>query len=156
MNKNRVLYILLAVLIIMNGFFLFNYLGRPDHKGPKENNDFLIKELKLNDAQLKQFEIVEEMHHRNMRVIGDGIKEYKDALFKKITTPQVNQETIDSLITLISEKEVLKEKELFNRLRGIYDLCNEEQKEHFSNIIKRARRPKGQGKGPSPKPMKRE
>ena len=75
-----------------------------------------------------------------MRTISDGTKEVKDELFQKITQLNINQTTIDSLIMVISEKERLKEKEIFNRLRRIYELCDEEQKERFSTIIKNARR----------------
>lgn len=145
MKKNSVLYILLVVLIIMNGFFLYNYLGRPEHKGPKENDEFIVKALGLNGTQLKQFKSVEKNHHDSMKNIGDNVKVYKDELFRKILASEVNQGEIDSLIRLISEKEILKEKAIFNRLRGIYNLCNAEQKQRFSNIIKKARRPDGPG-----------
>ena len=124
----------------MNCFFLFNYLGRPDHKGPKESGNFIVKELKFNETQIQQFNTLEDKHHNSMKAIGDDAKSIKDELFQKITAPTVNQSTIDSLIALISEKEELKEKELFLRLRGIYDLCDEQQKEQFSAIIKKARK----------------
>ncbi|MGB1211344.1 MAG: hypothetical protein ACPG41_07955 [Lacinutrix venerupis] len=56
MKKNTVLYVLLIVLIIMNGFFLFNYLGRPQHKGVKESSAFIVKELNFNASQLKKLQ----------------------------------------------------------------------------------------------------
>ncbi|TXE20037.1 hypothetical protein ES692_01905 [Psychroserpens burtonensis] len=140
MKKNNTLYLLLIVLIMMNGFFLFNYIGRPDHKSPKESSDFIAKELGFNDNQLQQFKALETTHHHNMRDIGDDVKSVKNELFKKITATSINQSTIDSLITVISEKEQLKEKELFSRLRRMYELCNEQQKEEFSAIIKNARK----------------
>lgn len=139
MKKNNILYLLLIVLIIMNGFFLFNYLGRPIHKGPKESGNFIVKELGFNATQLQQFEELEIKHHKKMRGVGDDIKLVKDALFKKITETSISQATVDSLIIVISEKEQQKEKELFSRLRSIYELCNEQQKEQFSAIIKKAR-----------------
>lgn len=143
MKNNNILYLLLVVLILINGFFLFNYLGRTDHKGPKESGNFIVSELKFNETQLQQFEELETKHQNKMRAIGDGAKLLKDELFENITAQKVDQETIDNLIISISEKEILKEKELFNRLRGVYELCNDEQKEHFNDIIKKARRPEG-------------
>ncbi|MFD2916157.1 Spy/CpxP family protein refolding chaperone [Psychroserpens luteus] len=139
MKKNNILYLLLIILIIMNGFFLFNYLGRPNHKGPKESGHFIVKELGFNDTQLQQFEELETKHHNKMRGVGDDIKLAKDALFKNITKTSISQFSVDSLIIVISEKEQQKEKELFSRLRSVYELCNEEQKEQFSAIIKKAR-----------------
>ena len=128
MKTNKILYTLLFVLIIMNGFFLFNYLGKPNHKGPKEASNFIAKELKFNNTQLEQFNKLENEHHKNMRIFGDATKEIKDELFKTITAPSLNEAIIDSLVLLISEKEKLKEKELFNNLRHIYELCNAQQK----------------------------
>lgn len=137
----------------MNVFFIFNYIGRPQHKGPKESSSFIAKELNLNEAQIQQFKKLEEEHHNTMRTIGDGIKKDKDVLFEKITAPQVNEATIDSLITSITNKEQLVEKEMFKRLRGIYKLCNDQQKNSFTEIMKKARRP--DDKGPK-EPRRRE
>lgn len=149
MKKNTILYILLMVLIIMNGFFLVNYIGRPEHKGPKESGSFITNELNFNENQLQQFNTLEENHHNTMKAIGDDEKLLKDELFEEITATTVNESSIDSLLHLISEKEKLKEKEMFGRLRSIYELCDEQQKEHFSEIIKRARQFDNQGpKGP--------
>lgn len=124
----------------MNGFFIYNYLGRPAHKGPKESGNFIVKQLKFNETQLQQFNTLEENHHNAMKAIGDDVKSLKDDLFQKISATTVNESSIDSVIHLISEKEELKEKEMFNRLRGIYELCDEQQKERFSEIIQKARK----------------
>lgn len=140
MKKHSILYLLLLVLLIMNAFFLFNYLGRPQHKGPKESDDFIAKELNFNASQLRQFSILETKHHNAMETFGDDMKLLKDELFKKITATSVDESTVDSLLSSISQREQLKEKERFNKLRGIYELCDAQQKERFSDIIKKARR----------------
>ncbi|RAJ16879.1 Spy/CpxP family protein refolding chaperone [Olleya aquimaris] len=140
MKKNTILYLLIFVLIVVNGFFLYNYLVRPQHQGPKESGNFIAKELHLNKAQMQEFNTLEDKHHNVMKGINDDIKNDKDALFEKITASQINKATVDSLITSITNKKGLKEKEMFSRLRGIYLLCNDKQKERFSDIIKKARR----------------
>ncbi|WP_157823418.1 Spy/CpxP family protein refolding chaperone [Olleya sp. 1-3] len=140
MKKNTVLYLLFIVLIIMNGFFLFNYIGRPGQNGPKESGNFIATELKFNDAQLEQFKSLEIKHHKVMRAVGDEIKSLKDQLFDNITAASVNQQDINNLTTSIAGKVVLKENELFKRLRGIYQLCDDTQKEQFKSIITKARR----------------
>jgi Spy/CpxP family protein refolding chaperone len=129
----------------MNGFFLINYLGKPDHKGPKESGHFIAKELKFNDSQLQQFQNIETNYHTKMRTISDSTKILKDELFSSITAASVNQLTVDSLINAMSKKEILKEKELFNRLRRVYELCDQAQKERFTEIIQKARRFDNQG-----------
>lgn len=145
MKKNTVLYLLLIVLIIMNGFFLFNYIGRPGQNGPKASGDFIAAELKFNDQQLAQFKSLETKHHDVMRAVGNDIKSLKDQLFTNITAKAVNQKDIDNLIANIADKTIIKENELFKRLRGIYKLCDDKQKEQFKSIIKKARRFDNQG-----------
>ena len=140
MKKNTVLYILLVVLIIMNGFFLFNYIGRPGQNGPNESGNFIASELNFNDTQLAQFKTLEIKHRTAMRAVGDDIKSLKDQLFNNITAPSVNQQDINKLITSIADNVIIKENELFARLRGIYQLCDDKQKEQFKSIIKKARR----------------
>jgi len=153
MKKHTILYLLLVVLILMNGFFLYNYLVRPEQKGPREAGNFIAKELNFNENQLQQFNALEEKHFEAMRFISEDVKSLKDELFLKITASDINETTVDSLIALISEKEQLKEKELFNHLRAMYELCDEQQKECFSLIIKKARRVDNQGpKGPKGPP----
>lgn len=143
MKKNTILYVLLIVLLGMNSFFIYNYLGRPHHKGPKASGNFIASELKFNDEQFERFENLENAHHIKMRAIRDATKNIKDELFQKITQPNLNQIEIDSLIALISDKEQLKEKEMFKRLRNIYELCDAQQQERFNAIIKKARRSEG-------------
>ena len=61
MKKNTILYILLAFLIIANGFFLVNYLGRsrkPD--GQKGPGDFIVKELNFDASQMERFHLLNE------------------------------------------------------------------------------------------------
>ena len=53
MIKNKILYVLLAFLIIANGFFLYDYLGKPDRNGPRNNpQQFIVKELNFNQASV--------------------------------------------------------------------------------------------------------
>lgn len=61
-------------------------------------------------------------------------------MFDNITAASVNQQDINNLTTSIAGKVVLKENELFKRLRGIYQLCDDTQKEQFKSIITKARR----------------
>ncbi|MBT3587140.1 MAG: hypothetical protein HN507_00670, partial [Flavobacteriaceae bacterium] len=56
MTKNTILYVLLTFLIIANGFFLYDYLGKPDRNGPRNNPEqFIVKELNFNTNQMQEF-----------------------------------------------------------------------------------------------------
>ncbi len=162
MKKNLLLYILLVFLIVVNGFFLFNYIGgsnatessdRPEHRGPV---NFIIKELNFNEDQMFQLEDLNREHHHRMRGIGGEIKQLKEALFNQISDKSLNENIIDSITSLIGEKVKERDIEIFYHLKGIEVLCNDQQKEKFKKIInealhkegrKQQRPPLGRGDG---------
>ncbi len=141
MKKNILLYVLLLFLIVVNGFFLFNYLGgsndtknkdRPQGKGPAS---FIVKELDFSDDQMFQFEDLSREHHHEMRRIGRDIKVLKDALFNKLSDVSLNENSIDSITTLIGERVKERDIEAFYHFKDIQKLCNAQQKEKFKSII---------------------
>ena len=88
MKKNLILYILLVFLIVVNGFFLFNYMGNSNknkQKGPKGPGNFIVKELGFNEDQLKQFREKSRGHHQAMMDLSDNIKNLKDELFDRLS-----------------------------------------------------------------------
>ena len=153
MKKNIILYVLLIFLIVVNGFFLLNYLkGGTDNKKiePQRNRDFIVNELNFDEMQLEQFNAKSEDHHETMKLLSDEIKELKDDLFETLFNNKVNETTIDSLSSLICEKEKEKEKEIFYHFRAIQEIANDKQKEKFKLILKDALRRGEQGNRPPP------
>jgi len=108
-------------------------LNKPNR--PKDPMGFIIQQLKFDDNQLQKLELINENHHHKMRKIGDNVKELKDALFNKLSDAFVNKSTIDSITTLIGDKEKAKETEAFYHFKRIQEICNDEQKEKFKEII---------------------
>ncbi|WP_338359434.1 hypothetical protein [Yeosuana marina] len=142
MKKNLLLYILLLFLIVVNGLFLYNYLGdrsgneaRLRSKRDRDPGAFIVKELRFNDAQLKQVDDLNKKHKTAMRYTLDEIKGFKDMLFSEILLDDVSNSKIDSIIALISKQEGIKEKNTVMYLRGLYNISNEKQKRHFKNIV---------------------
>ncbi len=147
MKKNIPLYILLFFLIIVNGFFLYNSLGNPNTKkenGRKNSMSFVIQQLEFDDSQLQKMKNINKQHHHKMRQIGDDVKELKDALFNRLSDTSVNNATIDSITSLIGQKEKEKEIEAFYHFKKIQEICNDKQKEKFKNIINDALRKGGE------------
>ncbi len=153
MKRNTILYVLLIFLIIVNGFFLVNYLkGGNDNKirEPHRNRDFIVKELGFDTAQLEQFNASSEKHHKTMMRLSDEIRSLKDDLFPTLFDKSVNESVIDSLTSLICEKEKEKEKEIFYHFRAIQGIANDKQKEKFKTILMDALRQGDQGNRPPP------
>ncbi len=141
MKKNLVLYILLIFLIAVNGFFLFNYIGKNGNngqKGPKGPEKFIVKELGFNEAQLEQFREKSQGHHEAMMNMSDDIRGLKDELFDNLSNDSVKESTIDSITSLIGKKQKAKEEEAFYHFKMIREICNDKQKEKFKNIIRDA------------------
>ena len=159
MKKNTLLYIILLVLIIMNGFFLYNYLGKPVNNRPMKQtgnpSEFIAKKLRFNDSQLEKLHTLDEVHREKMMRTEDAIKELKDVLFGNLSNETVKSSTIDSLTTLIGIREKEKDMNVFNHFREIQNICDENQKKRLEKILKDALRPPGQpgreGEPPPPR-----
>jgi len=152
MKKNTILYILLVFLIVVNGFFLFNYMSdgaSEKPKGPRGPGNFIAKELGFDDTQLKQFRKVNQVHHQAMMRLSDDIKDLKDELFEKLNSTSENYAEIDSISILIGEKVQARELKTFYHFKKVRAICNAKQKEKFKAIIKDALR-RGGEKGERP------
>jgi len=136
MTKNLILYVLLAFLIIANGFFLYDYLGKPDRNGPRNNPEqFIVKELNFNADQMQEFKGLGKNHRERMMELDQEHKQLKDKLFNKISENNVNALEIDSISSLIGENIKNKDLEVFNHFRAIQEICNDNQKEKFKRIV---------------------
>ncbi|WP_407556829.1 hypothetical protein [Winogradskyella sp. 4-2091] len=154
MKKNTILYVLLIFLIVVNGFFLFNYIGKGHDEGPREsqqNKEFIIEELGFDASQIKQFREKSKGHHKTMMQMSDDVRKLKDQLFGTLSNDIVSEAKIDSISNLICEKEKEKEKEIFYHFKMIRDIANEEQREKFNNLLLDALRKGDRGNRPPPR-----
>lgn len=163
MKKNIPLYILLVFLIVVNGFFIYQYLGRPesrDRNEPKDPMAFIAKQLKFDAQQMQQMESLNHSHLKKMMRFNNEEKKLKDLLFSNLSDVVINKKKIDSITTLIGNKGKEKDTEAFYHFKSIQELCDEKQKETFQKIIKDALH-KGRGEpqgipdgrnGPPPPP----
>jgi len=154
MKKNLILYILLGFLVLMNLFFLFNHFNKSGKIGSQRPGqaNFISEQLTFDATQTQQFEDIEAAHREKMRAILDGLRELKGGLFEKLSEEKVDPSEIEAMVTLIAEKEKAKELETFRFFREVSEICNPDQKEKFTSIIKDALRRQGpQGRnGPPP------
>jgi protein CpxP len=136
MTKNTILYVLLAFLIIANGFFLYDYLGKPDRKGPRNNpQQFIVKELNFNADQMQEFKGIGKNHRERMIQLNQEQKQLKDQLFSKISENNINPLEIERISSLIGENNKNKDLEVFNHFRAIQEICNDPQKQKFKKIV---------------------
>ena len=147
MTKNTILYVLLTFLIIVNGFFLYDYLGKPDRNGPRNNPEqFIVKELNFNTNQMQEFKGLGKNHRERMRRLDQEQKQLKNQLFSKISEKNINPLEIERISSLIGENNKNKDLEVFNHFRAIQEICNAPQKQKFKKIVMDALH-----KGPPPR-----
>ncbi|MEO9893900.1 hypothetical protein [Aurantibacter sp.] len=154
MKKNLLLYILLGFLIIMNGFFLVRHFGnignkRPDNIRP---SNFIAKELQFDEKQMKQFKKLNTEHRKEIRILLDDIRKSKDDMFGLLTAQNVSDQLIDSITTIVANKNKKKEIATFKFFRAVNEICNEEQTERFSLILKDALHQRGPDNQDGPPP----
>ena len=145
MKKNILLYSILIVLLLANGFFISQNIGGPDRgdrrgKGPES---FISKQLDLDASQQQQYQKLTSTHREAMKSIDTDIRVLKDEFFSNISNESITTLEIDSIASLISDKEKLKDIEVFNHFKALRAICNDEQKAKFNAIMKDGLRPPG-------------
>ncbi len=145
MKKNTLLYILLAFLVVMNGFFMVKIFGDKPPKHPNPGK-FIAKELQFDEAQMEDFSKMNDMHHDEMRKISREIKGLKDQLFAEISETSVNTDKVNDLARRIGEKERQKDLKTFYHFKEVQKICTEDQRERFNTIVQQALKRHGKKK----------
>lgn len=145
MKKNTLLYSILIVLLLANGFFISQYLGKSDRgdRRGKGSENFIAKKLDLDESQQQLYLELTSTHKESMKSINGDIRVLKDTFFSNISNESITTMEIDSLASLISEKEKLKDLKVFNHFKAIREICNAEQKTKLQAIIKDGLRRRG-------------
>ena len=121
--------------------------GMPPDRGPKE---FLIKELNFDDKQKKDYEKLVEEHQTAMRRIREKLRKEKDEfwdIFSKTGNDTVAAEKIASEIGA-DQKEI--ELVTYRHFQKVRELCNDDQKKKFDEVIKEALKMMGPNGPPPP------
>ncbi|WP_299334478.1 hypothetical protein [uncultured Psychroserpens sp.] len=142
MKTNKILYILIIFLAVANVFFLVNHLGRYKGKKRVSQSDFIAKELKFDDAQMQKFTVLTDQHEMEMNVISDSLKKFKGKLLNKISEEHVSKNTVDSLLQIIGDYEIQRDEKTFYHFKAIQEICTDQQKKRFNEIVKKALRKK--------------
>lgn len=158
MKKNTLLYLILIVLIVINGIFIYVFLNRPDISPTKQKGnptEFIATELGFNEVQLEKLKLLDQSHRENMERNDNEIRGLKDQLFSNLSKSLLNASDIDSITSLIGLKEKEKDMNLFKHFRSIQEICDDDQKERLQLLLKDALRPIGrrgrEGRPPPPR-----
>ena len=157
MKKNTLLYILVAFLLVMNGYFIYEIFVDKSPKGPNPGK-FIAKELQFDETQMEKFTQMNDAHHEEMMTIMRDVRRLKDELFDYISQSTYSEEKVSEITRRIGDKIRLRDENTFYHFKEVQKICNDEQRSRFNKLIKDALRPpKGRkggshGRPPGPPP----
>ncbi len=140
MKKNKLLYILLAFLVLMNGFFLFQHFKsiRQDRSVGDRHSHFIAKQLNFDAEQLQEFKAMDKAHRSKIHSLVDNIRVSKETLFNKLYTDTVDDSELEAITDQIAKNEKAKDLETFRFFKALGEMCNEDQKKRFKSIVEDA------------------
>ncbi len=138
MKKNLLLYIILAFLLVMNGFFLFRHFSPAAMERPPRHHQahFIADQLAFDAAQLQKFEALERVHREKLHSIRNAVRTSKNMLFENVSDATVNDSEIEAIAADIANMEKAKALETFRFFSSVGELCDENQKERFKTLLK--------------------
>ena len=119
------------------GLIVTLFLKPSMHKGARGETprDFVIRNLKFSDEQVKQYDLLIKDHQGAMRRLREEAKEYRQALFANLKNDENTGINTDSLAQLIANNQKQIEVVTYLHFRQVKALCTGAQKKEFDDII---------------------
>ncbi len=138
-NKKNILYGLLALMFLLNGFLVFqlySFSATNQSVRPAPPHQILVDRLDFTAAQRKALDTLYlgreyELHHLAMR-----LKSQKNTLFEYSKTVEYNPEKVTLLTNDIGITMSEMDRKVFEMLRGIRMICDDKQKIKYDRIFK--------------------
>ncbi len=147
MNKNTTRLIVLAVLTlaVLNMLLIGMVWTKksPDRsRGPRpieEVNEFIIRELDFNAEQAQAFRELANDHHRIQRGNNEAFRQAKRDINQILI--RKGSVDIDSASVKLAEITARKEKEFYQFMEKVLEICNEDQKRRLGRVFLEATGP---------------
>jgi hypothetical protein len=168
MNDNRalaiwkwsaILLVLCNIGLIITLWFKPQHDNRPQPGGPR---NFVIRELKFTDDQVKKYDELIKVHRSYMDPLNRDAMEYRRLLFNNLQR-EPNGLNADSLIQLIANNQKQIETVTYAHFKQVRAMCTDAQKTEFDRIITDVMKqmngghaPHHPGDRPGPPPERRE
>ena len=143
MDNSKFLKIVIVILLLINiGMLAFIWTTNHPHDRPPHGGGdavkFLTHELKLTDAQQKQFEELRNQHHESVEAIQHKSRKVHDDYFNLIGNPAADSAmvnaTADSILALQKQIELIT----FYHFKSVRAICTPEQQKKFDEVISEA------------------
>lgn len=139
--SNKTLIIIVITLIIINLATLsFIWFNKPaerrwgHHSGGPHVEQYLQKELGLDEEQLQAFKEMRKKHFQSTRGLTGQMHKTRKQLAKLLSS-EYDTIQVEALITTLASTQAALEKHNFLHLRGLRKICNESQKPKFDSVM---------------------
>lgn len=134
MRIEKLLWILIIVLVLVNGATLF-FLASGRRPEPGDRFDRTITEvLQLTEGQTRQFNLLKRAHHQEMIRIDREMRSTYEKYFLLLSdTGNIKEK--DSLENVLGKKQKEKIQITYQHFNELKSLCSSEQKEKFKELV---------------------
>ncbi len=135
MNKVKFLTILVSSLFILNVALLtFMFLHKPPHlRKKKQNKNFIIQTLQLDQDQILLFENLTEQHKKETRTAAHGMQNTRREIYK-LLAGDINESVKDSLVKQVGDFQMNLENAHLEYFTGIKEICRKDQMDKFAKL----------------------
>jgi protein CpxP len=134
MKKDRLLWVLIILLVIINISGLIFIISERHPRPGKEFDEVLIHELGLSNDQIKQFDVLKRDHHQRMMKLDQEMRPIFEDYFNLLTQTK-DPTKKDSLEKILSARYQEKIKVTYQHFDDLKAICTPEQQEKLSNIV---------------------
>ena len=142
--KNKVLVSIIGILLLANIVmlvFFITSMKKPDReihgeqRPPQRTTEsFLQTKIGFTDQQIEQFKQLKEVHHDKLFPLFEDLRKTKDEFFVMVKDSQPAS-YIDSMATVIGEKQRTLDRNVFETIREVRNICTPKQQVTFDTLL---------------------
>ncbi len=123
--------LLISNTVILS-FVFFEKSTKADNKGPA---NFIIKELKFDEAQIESFNKLKFAHQDSVQALQITGRELRETYFQLLRNDTGDQVLANQILLQIANNQKEIEKITFSHFKSVKNICDSVQKEKFDSII---------------------
>lgn len=143
MNNRRekiLMFIILFLVLVNSATLILMWMNRPPfpphHGRPGGPPDkIIIERLELDDAQIKEFEVIKKEHQGQMRMLNEEANEIHQKYFELLESDNVNDSIADSYEKQLANIAEKREEFTFVHFKKLKAICKPEQIKLFNDFV---------------------
>ena len=141
--RNKVLVSIIGILLLANIALLVFFISgmkKPDLERPGQQKpaysteSFLQTKIGFTDQQITLFNKLKEEHHQKLFPLFEDLRKTKDQFFVMVKDSQ-STSYIDSMAVEIGEKQRTLDRNVFETIREVRNICTPQQQVAFDSLL---------------------